>query len=221
TLAKEAQAKKVPLFTVDYDGEPRSALGYMFLAPLALVQKLGLVSDKSGQVAEALSSLEGMAASLAPSVPSARNPAKTLAKDLHGRIAVVYGAGYFGAVARRWKTQINENSKSWAFWETLPELHHNSVVGYSLPREMANLGLVVMVQASGLHPQVVKRYQITRELLDQQKTPHRTVEGRGSSPLSQMLTAIHLGDYVSYYLALLNNVDPAPVPTITYIKSHL
>ncbi len=221
TLAKEAREARLPVYAIDFSGEPRSALAYLFLAPVAILQKLGLIVDKSAALQEALEELDGLQHEIRPSTPSASNKAKQIALALNGRAVVVYGAGYFSAVARRWKTQLNENSKAWAFWETLPELNHNAVVGYPFPKDMQSKGYVVMLAPRGLHPQVVKRYMITDTLLEQAKVPHRMEAGRGESPLSEMLTCIHLGDHVSYYLAALYGVDPAPVKTIDYVKGNL
>src|SRR3989304_1607197 len=65
------------------------------------------------------------------------NPAKQLAQRLYGCLPVVYGAGIAAEAAHRWKTQINENSKAWAFYEVFPELNHNATVGFPLPKEIA------------------------------------------------------------------------------------
>jgi glucose/mannose-6-phosphate isomerase len=43
----------------------------------------------------------------------------------------------------------------------------------------------------------------------------------GPMPLAQQLYAILLGDYVSYYLALLNDVDPTPVAHLDHVKARL
>jgi glucose/mannose-6-phosphate isomerase len=134
---------------------------------------------------------------------------------------VIYGAGIFGSVARRWKTQFNENSKAWAFFELLPEAHHNSVVGYALPDEVKGRAFVILLRPGYLHTRTHLRYDVTRELLERESIPHQVLEGRGESALSNMLSAILLGDYVSYYLALLQGVDPSPVPVIDYIKGRL
>ena len=221
TLAAQASERGVPCFVFDYEGEPRSALGYLFLAPLAIFQKLGLLRDKSGDLAGAVQELNVLRSRWAEDVPSGENEAKGLARELLGRVVVVYGSGIFGGVARRWKTQLDENSKVWAFWEMLPEAHHNSVVGYSLPQEMARLAYALLLRPPYQHPQMARRYQVTRELLEREGIPSRVVEGWGQSALAQMLTAVYLGDYVSYYLATLQGIDPSPVPPIDFIKSRL
>jgi glucose/mannose-6-phosphate isomerase len=221
TLAQEAKAQGLPAFTINYEGEPRAALGYLFLAPLGILQSLGIVKGKSRAVAQAVKRLREVHAEWCEAVPTGENPAKELAYDLLGRLVVVYGSGAFGAVARRWKTQLNENSKVWAFWETLPELHHNSVVGYPLPKKLLPMTAAVLVKQPGIHPQLERRYDITCHLLDEEGVPSYVVSIDGPTPLCQMLTGVYFGDYVSYYLAILQDVDPSPVPPINYIKSQL
>jgi glucose/mannose-6-phosphate isomerase len=63
--------------------------------------------------------------------------------------------------------------------------------------------------------------EVTAEILTEKGIAHETIEVQGQSPLAQVLWAIHLGDYVSYYLAALNGVDPTPVSTIAHLKERL
>ena len=221
TLAAEAQANKVPVFRVPYVGEPRSALGYSFIVPTVLLMSLGLVSDKSSSFMEAAVVLDGLVPELDEGSPYEGNLAKRMASELLGRLVVIYGAGVFGSVARRWKTQLNENAKIWAFFDHLPEAHHNSVVGYPLPSSVNALAFAILLRPAQLHPRTVLRYEITSDLLAKESISQRTIEGRGDSLLSQVLSTILLGDYISYYLALLQGVDPSPVSVIDYVKERL
>ena len=221
TLAQLAQQDGIPVFTVTYRGEPRSALGYSFVVPLAFLCKLGLLADKGDELAEAVQFLRDLAAALAPEIPQAKNLAKTVAASLHDRLPVVYGAGFLGSTARRWKTQFNENSKVWAFWEELPELDHNAIEGYALPQGIKERAAVALLHSSFLHPRTSLRYQATEELLARQGIPYRQVEGVGNTPLAHLLSTVMLGDHVSYYLAMLNQVDPAPMPAIEDLKQRL
>jgi glucose/mannose-6-phosphate isomerase len=65
------------------------------------------------------------------------------------------------------------------------------------------------------------RWEVTRELLLRQRVAVETLRGRGESRLAQMLSLIHFDDYVSFYLAMLNGVDPTPVETIAFLKRRL
>lgn len=220
-LLAEAQRLGLPLLTIQYKGEPRAALGYSFFFLLGLLHRLGLVGDKSKDLEEMVRVLEDLGLRLEPGVPLARNPAKELAARLQGRLAVIYGAGILEGVARRWKGQINENAKSWAFFESFPELNHNSVVGYDLPRDLASLILVILLYSDLLHPRIKRRYQITQEILDRKGVGFEVVTSEGEAILSHMMSSVLLGDYVSYYLALLNGVDPSPVEVISFLKERL
>ena len=220
-LGQEAKEAAIPLFAIDYEGEPRSALGYSFLVPLGILVNLGLLSDKALDVKEAVESLSQLAERLNHRIPTCENPAKGLALELQDKLSVIYGGGFFQGVARRWKTQLNENSKVWALWDVLPEAHHNSVVGYALPGKVKELALVVLLRPEPLHPGLALRYHVTEELLESQGVAYRSIAGEGYTPLSQILTTVLLGDYTSYYLALLQGVDPSPVPPIDFIKDRL
>jgi len=220
-LAALAQERGAPMLHFDYRSQPRAALGYSFALLLGLCSRLGLVRDYSADLDEAARVMEEWQAEIGPGVPAAHNTAKSLAGQLSGRLPVIYGAGFLAAVANRWKTQFNENSKHWAFFEVLPELHHNAVVGLGIPQAMRDTALVLMLRSNQDHPRVQVRWNVTRELLEREKVAAKTFEGRGGSKLAHMLSLIHFNDYVSFYLAMLNDVDPTPVKTIAFLKQRL
>ena len=134
---------------------------------------------------------------------------------------VIYGAGIAADVARRWKTQINENGKAWAFYEVFPELNHNATVGFPLPAEIAKKIRVIMLRSPLFNERIKLRYEVTGELLIQAGVTFEYVDSAGESPLAQMVSLVSIGDYVSYYLALLYRVDPSPVKVIDYLKQRL
>lgn len=226
-LAQRARELGVLLLTFSYESQPRAALGYSLVSLIGVVQRLGLIGDKEADLEEAVVVMEALQEEIKETVPCslpsppAENPAKQLAKQLYGHLPVVYGAGYLAEVAHRWKTQFNENAKAWSFFEPLPELNHNAVVGYQFPQELAEKVVVVMLTSSLDHPRHRVRFQVTQEILARQEVTCEMVKARGESPLAQMLSAVHFGDYVSFYLALLHGVDPTPVETIDYLKKRL
>jgi glucose/mannose-6-phosphate isomerase len=220
-LARVAREASVPVVQFAHESQPRAALGYSFTLLLGMVHRLGLIDDYTNAVAEAVDVMESWQEEIELRVPTVENAAKGLAAQIAGRLPVVYGAGFLAAAANRWKTQFNENAKHWAFFEALPELNHNAVVGFSLPQVVRDNGLVLMLR-SGLDSQrIQERWDVTRELLNREGVVAEEVHGRGESALAQMLSLIHFGDYVSFYLAVLNDVDPTPVRTISFLKQRL
>jgi glucose/mannose-6-phosphate isomerase len=188
---------------------------------LGVLARLGYVPNQGPAVREACAAAREAGERLGPAVPSAANGAKQLAAALVGRVAIVYGGGFLAAVARRWKGQLNENAKHWAFFEALPELDHNAVMGYQFPAEAARALQVISLHAPLLPPRLSLRYRITAELLACQGIPHQQVEAWGEGPLAQLLSAIAYGDWTSYYLALLSGVDPTGIAAIDYLKARL
>ena len=220
-LKTMAEKRNIPVFSFAYKAQPRAALPFSLLPLLCFLQKLGFISNKSSDVTEAVSILQQLSQRINEGVPLSQNPAKQLASKLYGHLLVIYGAGIVSDVAHRWKTQLNENSKAWAFYEVFPELNHNSVVGYQFPPELASKIVVVLLRSALLSKPIQLRYQVTCQLLEQAKVDYQIMDGNGTSPLSQVMSLVLFGDYTSYYLAILNKIDPTPVKNIAYLKKQL
>jgi glucose/mannose-6-phosphate isomerase len=216
-----AEKERIPVLTIDYEAPPRAAFSHSFVSLLGIFHRQRFLQDKSADMQESLAVMKRIEDSVSERTPLDANPAKQLAADLYGRLAVIYGAGLLSDVALRWKTQVNENSKAWAFHEVFPELNHNAVVGYPFPDEQRHKVMVVLLHSASLHPRISTRYHVTGEILTKTGIKHKRIEATGRSPLAQMLGLVLLGDYVSYYLAMLNRTDPMPVPVIDTLKSCL
>jgi len=46
-------------------------------------------------------------------------------------------------------------------------------------------------------------------------------QAKGTTAMEQMWTAIHFGDYMTYYLALLYGIDPTPIVAMENLKLRL
>lgn len=220
-LADRAREAGAPVVQFDYRSQPRAAIGCSFVLLLGLMHQLELIRDYSDQVTESAEVMEAWQEQIGAAVPLARNDAKQLATEIEDRLPVVYGAGFLAAVANRWKTQLNENAKQWAFFEVLPELHHNAVVGLGIPDQIHDNSLVLMLRSQLDAQRIHQRWDATQDLLVREGVAARPVYGRGHTALAQMLSLIHFGDYVSFYVAMLNEVDPTPVETIVFLKQRL
>ncbi len=220
-LKEMAEENNIPVFKIEYKAQPRAALGFSFIPTLGVLQRLGFLGDKTADVAETVKVLEGLSARIDEKVPLSSNPAKQMAQRLYGCLPVIYGAGILAEVAHRWKTQINENGKAWAFYEVFPELNHNATVGFEYPREIASQIRVVLLRSPLFNQRVQLRYEVTCELLKRAGVKYEFVDSEGSSPLSQMVSTVSFGDFASYYLAILYRVDPSPVNVINYLKERL
>lgn len=217
-LCKEAGGT---LWTYTYAAPPRAAVGYSLALPLALLSRAGWVGDKAEELAGAVVALRAQQKKLGPESPVMRNPAKRMAGQFMDRNVLVFGSGMMAAVARRWKMQVSENAKGWAQFEELPEMDYNSVVGVTHPEPLIMKCIALSLESDFDQERNKKRSTITRELLMTAGFNTDSVHGVGPSALAQLLTCVHYGDYVSYYLAMAYGVDPNPVWPIEEIRERM
>ena len=212
-LAEDAKAANLPLVTFSYKARPRATLGWSLGLVLGALARIGLVRDLSSDISTALSELDRYA----------RTPdlGKDLARRLFGRIVGVYGAGVMGVMARRWKGQWNENAKNWSFFDVMPELNHNAVVGFPHPDIAPQAIAIIFLRSSRDNPRVSTRYDVTAQLLERAGIPLEQLSFRGTNMLSEALQAVYLGDHASFYITLLNGEDPSPNTSIDYLKAQL
>jgi len=221
-LLATARANGVPAFTFVYPGEPRAAIGWGLMPLLSFAGTLGLMQAVERDIVETVEVLAALRDECGADAPSLRNPAKQLAQRMHERLPVIHGAGPLIEVARRWKCQLNESAKTWAFCEEMPEAQHNAVVALGLPRAISPATVALFLRSETLdHPRVRLRYEFGRRLFERAGLPCEAVKARGKCALAQMMSLTMLGDYAAAYLALLYGVDPTPTAVIDELKAWL
>jgi len=220
-LAALAEAAGQPVWRFEHAGQPRAAVGYAFMLMLAMLAKLGLIPDPTAEVAGAVAALRAQQAHVRAERPVTSNLAKRMAGQCLDRIPLIFGSGNLAPVARRWKSQINEVAKAVAVCDELPEMDHNSVAGTIYPERLTSKFLALFLRSGGEPPRSARRAEVTRELYVTAGFNTDTIEAAGPSPLAHMLTSLHFGDYVAFYLAMGYAVDPSPVPQIDYVKEQL
>ncbi len=220
-LQKQAEGLGYPVWLFNHSGQPRSAVGYSFGLLLALVTRLGLIDDLSAEVEDAVKVMTVLQEKIKADVPVLSNPAKRLAGQMIGRHITIFGSSFMAPVARRWKCQINEVAKAVASFEALPEADHNTLAGINNPHDQLSKELAIFLRASADHPRNLLRVDKTREILMLEGLGTDFFNAKGESRLSQMWSTILFGDYVSYYLAMVYDTDPTPIPSITELKESM
>jgi glucose/mannose-6-phosphate isomerase len=221
SLGALAEREGLPLVTFPGGGQPRAAVGVLSMAVLATLEAAGLCHDHSGDVKAAAAQLEADNALLGPQSAEGKNPAKELARRLEKRLAVVYGAAATAPVARRWKGQVNENAKAPSFFNELPELDHNELMGWTSLRHVTQATVAVFLHDPEEDARLTRRAELTAREFEALGVSTELVAARGPSRLARLFSLVQLGDYVSCYLAVLYGVDPTPVDAIQAFKAGL
>ncbi len=207
-----------PVVTIPGGLPPRSAAGYMFFPMLVKLSQAGLVGDKSEDVAGTVRLMEKMSKELSES----GSKAELTARALHGCLPVIYGSsGVSSCAVFRWRTQINENAKMLAMTALFPEMNHNEIVGWEHPADLIGKLRIVMLRDSADNERVKARMEITKSLLKDAAAPVEEVWSEGESLIERIFSLMYYGDFLSLYLAFLNEVDPTPVDRITTLKERL
>jgi len=214
-----AQKYRAPIFTFDYESEPRAAFPYLFTLLISVLAKLGYVNLTQKNVDVSSAALSQLLKKNSLSVSSFQNPAKILAQKIHGRIPVIYSSEKLAGVASRLKAAFNENSKNFAFSEEFPELNHKSLEGLLNPKNMI---YVLSLESIDEFERNILRQNITSEILAKNKIPLERIKFiQAKDPLTEVLLMVLFGDLVSYYLALLNKANPGINDLVDYLKSRL
>jgi len=212
----------VPCLKVPAGRQTRASFGYLVFSLLAVLQKMKVIGDQTGDIQETVQVVEKMRQDLGPSVTIARNPAKSLALKLSGKSAILFGTHvHTDVVALRWKQQLNENSKAVARYEVFPELNHNEIVAWDSFHTMPDQMEAVFLRDEQEPSQIRKRIEVTREFLGLRGVSSTEVWSQGRSALARLVSLSYYSDFVSLYLALLNDVDPTPVEAIAFFKQKL
>ena len=202
------QAKKV--IKIPSGLQPRAALGYLFFPVLGILVNSGIAKENSQDVKEMLDILSKK--------DDFKAFGEKLAKQIGNRTPLVYSSEQFSAVAYRWKTQFNENSKVAAFTHTFSELNHNEIVGYqTMSREKF---ISIFLRDNFDNDRIKKRMDITKDIISQ-KVDVAEAYTKGNSLLTRLFSALHYADFASYYLAIQNKIDPTPVAVIENLKKKL
>ena len=140
--------------------------------------------------------------------------AQTLAKSLKGKIPIIYSSNVWKYIAMVWKINFNENSKTQSFWNAIPEMNHNEMVGFT--NSLADYQIIVIKDPED-HPRNIMRMEKLQQVL-KNKVPVEIIEMQSGSAFKKMITSLHLGLLTSYYLALINETNPAPVEMVEEFK---
>jgi glucose/mannose-6-phosphate isomerase len=202
---------------------PRAALGALVAPLFVTLFRMGLLPEAHASLVKAQEQLARRRDKCRPEVTGAANPARELARKIGRTIPLVYGGGALGAVAAmRWKADINENAKAPAFWNAYPELDHNEICAWGQHGDVTRQLVTLVELRHGFeHPQVERRFSITREIVTEALHDVLEVQAEGEGRLAHLLDLMYIGDWVSCYLALENDVDPGPIDAIMQLKSAL
>jgi glucose/mannose-6-phosphate isomerase len=221
-LGKVSEDNGWPVIAIPDGYPPRTAFGFLFTCLLLLLNPILDKEVSRQEIGDLANMINGLNQRHDDDVAGGKLLARDLAFEIHHKIPVVYAAAPgFEAVARRWKNQFQENAKSMAFANVLPEMNHNEIVGYEMDHNVIDDLIVIFLENEDLHPRIATRLAITKSIISDRGAKIVEIYSEGRTPLEQAFSLICTGDWVSYYLALIYEKDPEAIVNIDYLKTEL
>lgn len=216
-LARRADRDRVPYLPLPPGLPPRAAVGHSLGGLLGLLDPFFPESNEERlrRAARAVTDLQS--SYLGPKGAPAR-----LATAIGARTPEIYADVSLAALARRWKTQVEENAKRLAHWDLFPELLHNAIVGWdAVGTREAGRWAVVLLDWSGQNPAIAPAVAYFERLLKRRRVPAVRAPLMAEDRIEALLTGVSFGDHLSLHLAERAKVDPYPVEAIARMKESL
>ena len=197
------------------------AVGYSVVGQLSLSSKAKIINFTKEDLERICSLLEEIVKKCNVEVPFKNNQAKKLAKKLFNKIVIFVGARHMLGALHTVKNQLNENSKTFSTRFDLPELNHHLMEGLVQPSSNKE-NLFFLFIDSDLYPEIIrKRLKITEDVVEKLGIGSYTFKVAANAKLSQAFEFIQFGGFVNFYLGMLYQTDPAPIPWVDYFKNRL
>lgn len=207
-----AKEKNIPLVTIPGGMPPRTCLGYSFIAELCVLWKTGFIKDHF------ISEVESSVTLIRSKRSSIQKKAKALAGEIYRTIPAIYISVGMKSMAVRWKQQMNENAKMLAHANAIPELNHNELVGYH--DKYKNVSVVFLRNRSDAAP-IQKRFELTEAVIAKKAAFSQTIFSEGNSYMEKLIYFLHLGDWLTLYMAELRGMDPIKIDVLDKLKKDL
>lgn len=224
-LANLAQQHGWPCYVIDPQfnpcNQPRQAIGYSVVGMMGLFERAGMLQVSTDELEIAIERVRQVAAECNPSVPTENNPAKLLAFQLIDKQAVLIAPDFLQGAVHVTANQSNENAKSFTSYYVVPELNHHLLEALRYPKNMTHTQVHFFFHSDLAHAENQVRMKLTESIFAEHQLDTVSIELEGTSQLAQGFELIALMSFASVYQAVLQGIDPSPIPNVESFKKQL
>ncbi|MBD3248404.1 hypothetical protein GF382_03920 [Candidatus Falkowbacteria bacterium] len=219
------EKKKIPSFVFDPEnnpsGQPRLGIGYSVFGAIRLLEKAGVLKVSSETAREVVAGIKGRDPFWNVNVKLRRNFAKRLAQELLGKIVVIVGSEFLEGNIHALRNQLSENGKSFSSYLISPDLNHFALEGLDHPSFIKDKFRFLFFNSDLYNEKTQKRNILIRQILEKKSIPYSEVNLKSRIKLAQSFEVLQFGSWLSFYMAILNGVDPSPIPWVDWFKDRL
>lgn len=201
--------------------QPRIGVGYMVMGLIGMLARLEKVPAGDAEVGKMVNFLNEQNNFLNENVPFDQNSAKQMAVRLKDKIPVIIVSDFLEGAAYAIRNPFHETAKQFTLHFVIPELNHHLMEGLSYPAEIKNLLHFIFIDSDIYDGRNAQRMTLTKDVVGKNKINFETVKLNGSSVLTQTMELVQLAAWVTFYLAMLRDLDPSEIPWVDYFKKKM
>jgi glucose/mannose-6-phosphate isomerase len=224
-LANFLQKYNYPSYVFDPknnpSGQPRLGLGYSLAAMLSVLSRCEFISLSNEEMQEAIRSTRRLLSDFAPDKEGSQNLTKSAAYALKNKFPILVASEHLFGAAYSFKNMLNESAKTFSVIFDLPEMNHHLLEGLRNPASIKEHMIFLFFESDLYDNQVKKRYAITSEVIKRNEIETISYKTISKTRLEQAFEILAFGLYTQFYLAMLYEIDPSPIPWVDYLKQEL
>lgn len=201
--------------------QPRVGVGYMVMGLIGLLVRLSFISVSAEEVKKLVKFLAGQSVLYSVERDRRQNPAKILARNLQNKVPIVIAADFLEGAGYAVQNPFHETSKQFAVYFNVPDLNHHLLEGLTYPQEIRKLLYFIFINSEKYEQKIQKRLNLTREIVQKNSISTSVINLSGFSPLIQAMELVQFMAFVTFYLAVIHDLDPAKIPYVDYFKKKL
>ncbi len=215
-LAHFATTHNLPAYIFDGrfnpSGVPRLGNGYTILGLLGLLNKASIITLEEKEITNAIVRLEGK-------LPEIKKQALNDFEFFEGKIPIIFSAEHLSGNAQILRNQFNETSKTFSAYYLIPDLNHHLMEGLQFPSHH-NLHFLIL-NSPNYSPKIKKRIELTMDVIEQNKHQLNGFLTSGQTVYDDFLETLVYGSFLTLYLALRYDQNPAVNPWVDWFKQKL
>ena len=218
-ITEYAEEYDLDRITIPSGLQPRAALGFSFSLIIILLNRIGFIPDKIlSLVKDCIEPLINLSLDLSTN----ENSALEIANKIYTTCPIIYGSEDLTWVAAlRFRGQLSENAKMLSFHNHIPEQNHNEIEGWTSNPDILERMSIIWLKDQDDHQGTKLRMDVSSKLLNSCSGMQLIISQDGKSRVERLLKLIHYTDWISYYAALRNKIDPTPVNRIQKLKEKV
>lgn len=130
---------------------------------------------------------------------------KNLALRIQDKSPIIYSSKKLNHIAEKWKQDFIDNTNQYAYLDTIPNLCHKEIKDYNVKPDKV---YGILLKDSEEFPRINKSFDIVKKDMKDKGCEVTELIIKGDNYLIRLISCLIIGDYTSFYLAIINEKEP-------------